>query len=52
MTQVWVLLGYDTDRVLMRGGDFDGGKATFLRDDTGARDLPANVAAVDQRIVT
>jgi hypothetical protein len=27
---------YDTDRVLMRGGDFDGGKATFLRDDTGA----------------
>jgi CubicO group peptidase (beta-lactamase class C family) len=27
---------YDTDRVLMRGGDFDGRKATFLRDDTGA----------------
>ena len=27
---------YDTDRVLMRGGDFDGSKGTFLRDDTGA----------------
>lgn len=27
---------YDTDRVVMRGGDFDGGRGTFLRDDTGA----------------
>jgi len=27
---------YDTDRVLMRGGDSDGRKGTFLRDDTGA----------------
>jgi CubicO group peptidase (beta-lactamase class C family) len=27
---------YDTDRVVMRGGDFEGGKGTFLRDDTGA----------------
>ena len=27
---------YDNDRVLMRGGDFEGGKGTFLRDDTGA----------------
>ena len=27
---------YDSDRVMMRGGDFDGGKGTFLRDDTGA----------------
>jgi CubicO group peptidase (beta-lactamase class C family) len=27
---------YDTDRVVMRGGDFDGEKGTFLRDDAGA----------------
>lgn len=27
---------YDNDRVVMRGGDFEGGKGTFLRDDTGA----------------
>jgi CubicO group peptidase (beta-lactamase class C family) len=27
---------YDTDRVVLRGGDLDGQKATFLRDDTGA----------------
>jgi hypothetical protein len=27
---------YDTDRVILRGGDLDGQKATFLRDDTGA----------------
>jgi hypothetical protein len=27
---------YDSDRVVLRGGDLDGQKATFLRDDTGA----------------
>ena len=27
---------YDTDRVVFRGGDLDGQKGTFLRDDTGA----------------
>ena len=27
---------YETDRVVMRGGDFDGGRATFLRDDAAA----------------
>lgn len=27
---------YDNDRVVFRGGDLDGQKATFLRDDTGA----------------
>ncbi len=26
----------DHDRVLMRGGDFEGGRGTFLRVDTGA----------------
>lgn len=27
---------YDNDRVVLRGGDSDGAKGTFLRDDTGA----------------
>ena len=43
---------YDTDRVLMRGGDFEREEGPFLMDDTGAVTYLTNVSPADQRVAT